>query len=85
MDEILEEMEKLDWDDPKNIELGIEGLKIAVEERPTTPVLGYPGFLAFDEYYWTNYPTAENPYMFPGYWWPNLKYVLPFLEPTGRK
>jgi peptide/nickel transport system substrate-binding protein len=85
MDEILEEMEKLDWDDPKNIELGIEGLKIAVEERPTTPVLGYPGFLAFDEYYWTNYPTAENPYMFPGYWWPNFKYVLPFLEPTGRK
>ncbi|MGY4686656.1 ABC transporter substrate-binding protein [Petrotoga sp. DB-2] len=85
MDKVIEGMEKVDWGSEENIELGMEGLKILVEEMPTIPTFGYPGFLAFDEYYWTDYPTAENPYMFPGDWMPNFKYVLPFLEPTGRK
>lgn len=85
LDTIIDEMEKLSWDDPKNIELGIEGLKIAVEEMPTIETFIYPGVVAWDEYYWTNYPGAENPYCQPYHHWPNFKYMLPFLEPTGRK
>ncbi|MFA7057997.1 MAG: ABC transporter substrate-binding protein [Candidatus Cloacimonadales bacterium] len=85
MDEIIDEMEKLDWDDPMNLELGMEGLKILVEEMPTIPTFGYPGVIAWDEYFWTNWPGAEKPYMIPYEHWPNFKYVLPFLEPTGRK
>ncbi len=78
-------MEKVDWDSEENMELGIEGLKILVEEMPSVPTFGYPGVVGWDEYYWTNYPGAENPYMIPYHHWPNFKYVLPFLEPTGRK
>ncbi len=85
LDKIVEEMQKIDWDDPKNLELGIEGLKILVEEMPTIPTFGYPGVVGWDEYYWTNYPGAENPYTQPYHHWPNFKYMLPFLEPTGRK
>ena len=85
MDKIIDEMEKLDWDDPRNIELGIEGLKILVEELPTVPTFSGPKVQAWDEYYWTNYPVAENSYTQPMISWPNLKYMLPFLEPTGRK
>ncbi|MGY4688140.1 ABC transporter substrate-binding protein, partial [Petrotoga sp. DB-2] len=85
MDKVIEQMEKVEWDSEENIQLGIEGLKILVEEMPTIPTFSYPGVIAFDEYYWTNYPTAENPYMIPYTHWPNLKYVLPFLEPTGRE
>ncbi len=85
MDKIIDGMEKLDWNDPRNIELGIEGLKILVEEMPTIPVCNFPGVVGWDEYYWTNYPGAENPYIMPYQHWPNLKYMLPFLEPTGRK
>jgi peptide/nickel transport system substrate-binding protein len=85
IDEIVEEMEKLDWNDPRNTELGMEGLKILIEEMPTIPVVGRPQMAAWDEYYWTNYPGAENPYMIISEDWPNFKYVLPFLEPTGRK
>ncbi|MGY4688166.1 hypothetical protein ACW9JY_10655, partial [Petrotoga sp. DB-2] len=64
-------------DSEKNMELGMEGLKILVEEMPTIPTFGNPDFLALDEYYWTNYPTAENPYMLPYHHFPNFKYVLP--------
>jgi peptide/nickel transport system substrate-binding protein len=85
LDKIIAEMEKLDWNDPKNSELGLEGLKILVEEMPTIPTFGYPGVVAWDEYYWSNYPGAENPYSVPWHHWPNLKYMLPYLEPTGRK
>ena len=85
MDEIIEEIEKLDWNDPRNLELGMEGFKILVEEMPTIPTFTFPPFIVWDEYYWTNYPGAENPYCAYHFSWPNLKYMLPFLEPTGRE
>ena len=85
MDKIIDEMEKLDWNDSRNLELGMEGLKILVEEMPTIPTFSGPKPTAFDEYYWSNYPLAENPYGGPIITWPNLKYMLPYLEPTGRK
>jgi len=85
MDKVIEEMEKVDWNDPKNTELGMEGLKIFIEEMPTIPTFSYPGVVAWDEYYWTSYPGAENPYTQPYHHWPNFKYMLPFLESTGNK
>ncbi len=60
-------------------------MKILVEEMPTIPTFAYPSVIGWDEYYWTNWPGAENPYMWAGHPWPNFKYLLPFLEPTGRK
>ncbi len=84
LDEIVEEMEKVDWNDPRNMELGMEGLKILIEEMPTIPTFGYPGVVGWDEYYWTNYPGAENPYSQPYHHFPNFKYMLPFLEPVKR-
>lgn len=85
MDKVIDQIEKLKWDDQNNIKLGMEGLKIAVEEMPSIPTVLYPGIVAWDEYYWTNYPGAENPYCMPYHHWPNFKYMLPFLKPTGRK
>ena len=85
LDKIVENMEKIDWDDPRNLELGMEGLKLLVEEMPTIPTFGYPGVVGWDEYYWTNWPGAENAYTQPYHHWPNFKYMLPYLEPTGRK
>ena len=86
MDKIIEEIERTAWGDTKKlIDLGIEALKILVKEMPTIPTYTYPGVVAFDEYYWTNWPTAENMYAQPYPHWPNFKYMLPRLKPTGRK
>ena len=85
MDKVIEEMEKLDWDDPRNLELGVEGLKMLVEEMPAIPMFINPLFLAYDEYYWTNWPSPDNLYTQPCHCFPNFKYMLPFLEPTGRE
>ena len=85
MDKIIEQMEKISWDDPKTRQLGMEGLKIVFKEMPGIPTFAYPGVVSWDEYYWTNYPGAENAYCQPYHHWPNFKYMLPFLKPTGRK
>ena len=85
LDVIIDEMEKIGFDDPKLMELGIEGLKVAAREMPSIPTFNYPGVVGWDETYWTNYPGAENPYQQPYQHWPNFKFLLPFLEPTGKK
>jgi peptide/nickel transport system substrate-binding protein len=87
MDEIIAELKVTDWwgDVDEIVELGTEGLKLVVEEMgPGIGTFTYPGVFTWDTYYWTNWPGAENPYTQPYPHWPNLKYQLPFLEPTGN-
>jgi len=85
MDQIIADLKGTDWnDDDRMAELGIAGLKIAIEEMPGIPTYAYPSAIANDTYYWTNWPSADNLYTQPHHHWPNFKYMLPFLEPTGR-
>lgn len=85
MDRVIEELRGTD---PSNreatIELGREALQIAVEAMPGIPTYGYTGFTTWDTYYWQNWPFAENPYSQPYPHWGPVKYMTPFLEPTGR-
>lgn len=86
MDDIIR---RLRGTDPTDVEATVavctEGLKLLVEELPSFPTYGYAGFLTWDEYYWTNWPGAENPYIGPYAHWGTFKYMLPFLQPTGKK
>ena len=85
MDEIIRELRRTDWTDHERIaELGREGLKLAVQEMPGIATYNYVGPEVKSTRYWTNWPTAENPYNVSLTHWPNLKYMLPFLESTGR-
>jgi len=82
-------IKKLRDTDPANtaatVALGIEALKIAVTEMPGIPTYGYTGFTTWDQYYWTNWPFAENAYAQPYTHWGPFKYMTPFLKPTGNK
>jgi len=85
MDAVIEKLENTDPADYAGVvAVGTEGLKLLVESMPGTPTFGYIGFIAWDEYYWTNWPGAENPYTQPYTHWGPFKYMTPFLEPTGR-
>lgn len=84
MDEIIRQLRETDpFNTEKVVEIGIEGLKEAVKNMPGIPTYGYIGFVGWDEQYWTNWPGSENPYCVPYTHWPNLKYMTPFLKPTG--
>ncbi len=85
MDAIVEEMNTYDAESEKTIELGLEAMKILVEEMPFIPMVGQNQLDPADTYYWENWPTADNPYAYPLPSGGNYRVVLPRLKPTGRK
>jgi len=85
MDDIIKRLRETDpFDTEKVVAIGIEGLKEAVRNMPSTPTYGYIGFVGWDETYWTNWPGSENPYCVPYTHWPNFKYMTPFLQPVKK-
>jgi peptide/nickel transport system substrate-binding protein len=85
IDQVCEELKSTDWNDLEGIiQTGMEGLKITIEEMPAVCSFLYPGVIGWDTYYWTNWPGAENSYIMAYAHWPNFKYMLPSLEPTGN-
>jgi peptide/nickel transport system substrate-binding protein len=85
MDEVLNGLRETDPSNTEAVtELGIEGLKLLVEDMPSIPTFGYIGFLTWDEAYWTNWPGSENQYNAPYVHWGVFKYMTPFLEPVGE-
>jgi peptide/nickel transport system substrate-binding protein len=85
MDAVIEQLRETDPADYEAVvDIGIEGLKVAVTYMPGIPTFGYIGFISWDETYWTNWPGAENPYTQPYTHWGPFKYMTPFLQPTGR-
>jgi peptide/nickel transport system substrate-binding protein len=83
MDAVIEQLRQTDPADYQAVvDVGIEGLKVAVEEMPGIPTFGYIGFITWDQQYWTNWPGSENPYSQPYPHWGPFKYQTPFLEPA---
>ncbi len=85
MDDVIKRLRETDpAATAKVIAVGTEGLKLAMAAMPGIPTFGYIGFVAWDQYYWTNWPGSENPYNAPYTHWGSFKYMTPFLEPTGK-
>ena len=85
LDAIIDEMEGISSNDPRIKDLSIAAMKILVREQPGISLGSYVSALGWDEYYWTNYPSGDDPYTQPHYHWPNFKFMLPRLKATGRK
>jgi peptide/nickel transport system substrate-binding protein len=85
MDDVVKRLRETD---PSNTDqvtaIGIEGLKILVQQMPGIPTFGYIGFVSWDQTYWTNWPGAENPYNEPYTHWGPFKYMTPFLKAGGQ-
>jgi ABC-type dipeptide transport system, periplasmic component len=84
LDKIIEEVRRIDFDDPRTVELGREYVKLMVREMPIIPIMAYNVFTAMDETYWTGYPTAEDPYANPVPNWGNSRSMMVRLKPTGK-
>ena len=83
LDKIIEAVRKIDFDDPKGIELGRDYVKLVTREMPLIPLMSYNVFTAMDHTYWTGFPTAENPYANPVTNWGNSRYMLVKLKPAN--
>lgn len=80
--EIIHELAKLSPDDPKSYELGMEFFKISIEELPFIGFHSGVKFVPTNSTNWTNYPSAENPYNGPWWWWSCFKYITTEISPV---
>lgn len=85
LDQIIENIRKIDFDDPKGIDYGLEFIKLFVKNMPSIPLFSYNLFTMMDQTYWTGYPTAEDPYTDPVPNWANTRYMMVKLKPTGAQ
>ncbi|EAR51838.1 oligopeptide ABC transporter, periplasmic oligopeptide-binding protein [Oceanicola granulosus HTCC2516] len=79
---LIDRLREVPPDHPEITELGTEILKVLVEGMPAINMFGTSKFVPVNETYWTNYPTAENYYEGPWWWWSNFKFITAQLEPA---
>ncbi len=85
LDSIIDQIQRLDFDDPKVLDLGREFVKLGVQEMPTIPIMSYNVFTVCDETFWTGFPTSENPYTDPVPNWANSRYMFVKIKSTAKK
>jgi peptide/nickel transport system substrate-binding protein len=78
---IMDELEKVTSDDPRNVELSSDLLMQMAQEMHWIPMFGTSKFVPVNETYFTNYPTADNPYEGPWWWWSNFKFIVANITP----
>ncbi|MBZ0298770.1 MAG: ABC transporter substrate-binding protein [Anaerolineae bacterium] len=81
LDQIIEAIQQISFDDPKGIELGQQFCKLAAQEMPITPLMAYNVFTTMDTTYFTGYPSVDDPYTDPVPNWANTKYMFIKIKP----
>ena len=85
IDELLDAMEAVDpvGQADQNIALNIEFIQHWVENMIDITCIAFKKLVTWDEKYWTGFPTAENPYAMPLYWFQGGKYAIQGLTSTS--
>lgn len=78
---IFDALEPLTSDDPQNVELSKDLLMQMALEMHWIPMFGTSKFVPVNETYFTNYPTADNYYEGPWWWWSNFKFIIANIQP----
>ncbi|MBP1754069.1 MAG: hypothetical protein H6Q59_467 [Firmicutes bacterium] len=80
--DIIHQLAVLSPDDPKSYDLGLEFFKNAIEELPFIGFHSGVKFVPTNSTYWNNYPSADNPYNGPWWWWSCFKYITTEISPV---
>ncbi len=81
LDQIIESIQEISFDDPKGVELGLQYCKLAAQDMPITPIMAYNVFTTMDTTYFTGYPSVDDPYTDPVPNWGNTKYMYIKIKP----
>ena len=79
---IVDEIGTLPLGDPQIDELFVEAMDIWMDELPVIPITQAKKIIPFNTTYWTNWPTADNPYIHPPTWWQSTHIIIHNLEPA---
>ncbi len=79
---ITDEIGNLPLGDPAIDDLFVEAMGYWFEDLPVIPITQAKKIIPFSNKYWTNWPTADNPYIHPPTWWQHTHAILHELEPA---
>lgn len=82
-DKIIDQMDVVNPDDPKNKPLFDQGLDVFMQELPCVPSIQtlYP--FMFNTTYWTGWPDDKNPTTIPANWWGQFLFTIGNLTAAG--
>ena len=80
--DIVDQMGLLKEDDPKLKDLFHKAMEIWLPELPDVMTIETVILLPRNTTYWSNWPTAENPYVHEGFWHRTAELFLVELQPT---
>ncbi len=81
--DLIHEIATLSPDDPKCKEDNMKLIKLMTEEMIFIPFHSGVKMCPTNETYWTGYPTSENPYNGPWWWWSVFKFYTPYITPVA--
>ena len=81
-DALVDAMGQTAPDDPALDGLFRQAMEIWLDELPSIPLVQWYHRIPHNERYWTNWPSAENPYIHSAYWHRIWLLVLLELEPV---
>lgn len=81
--EIIHKLATVSPDSDESYELCQEFMKIAIADMPFIGFHSGIKFVPTNSTYWTNYPSADNPYNGPWWWWSCFKYITTEIQPVG--
>ena len=61
-----------------------EAMEIWLEDLPSIPLVQWYHRIPYNETYWTNWPSADNPYINSAYWHKTWLLVLLNLKPAAE-
>ncbi len=84
-DKIVDAIGKLAPDNPKIGELVVAAMDIWMREAVEAPISEWYHRVPMNQTYWTGWPSEQNPYMQPTFWYTSgsFGYVLPRLKPAN--
>ncbi len=81
-DALIDRMGQVPEESPEMMELYRQVMDIWLGELPSIPLVQWPHRIAHNQTYWTNWPSAENPYINSAFWSRTWLLVLLNLRPT---
>jgi peptide/nickel transport system substrate-binding protein len=79
---LIDKLRAIPADDAQIVPVGTDILKELVKGLPVIEMFGTSKFVPVNETYWTNYPSADNYYEGPWWWWSNFKFIAAKLKPA---
>ncbi len=81
---IAAQINKADPSNPANKATFDQGLEVFLKNMPAIPVIQTVFPIAYNTTYWKGWPTDDNLYNVPQWWWNQFIFVLGKIQPTGK-